>query len=59
MNLVITCSDKKCVVVSTLQSLIGVASSHLFKYYVIVMMYLSLDLLVGGLIGITQCISHL
>jgi hypothetical protein len=58
-NLVITYSNKKCVVVSALQSLTGVASAHLVKYFVAVMMYLAPDLLVGGLIGLKKYISHL
>jgi hypothetical protein len=50
-NIVITYSNKKCVGVSALQSLTSVSSSHLFKYSVVVMIYISLDILVGGLIG--------
>jgi hypothetical protein len=57
-NLVITCSNKKCVVVSVLQYLTGVASSYLVKYSIVVMIYLALDLLAGGLIGPTKSIAH-
>jgi hypothetical protein len=55
---VITCSNKKGVVVFVLQSLTGVASSHLVKYSVALMIYLSPDIFVGGLIGPTKSISH-
>jgi hypothetical protein len=55
---VITCSNKKCVIVSTLQSLTGVAFSHLVKYYVALMMYLSVDIPFCGLIGLTKSIAH-
>jgi hypothetical protein len=58
LNLVITFSNKKCVVVSAMQSLIGVAYAHLVKYFSMVMMYLAHDLLIGGLIGLTKSISH-
>jgi len=55
---VITFSNKKCVVVSALQYLIGVAYSHPVKYFVTVMMYLAPDLLVGVLIGPAKYFSH-
>jgi hypothetical protein len=58
-NRVITCSNRKCDVVSTLQSFIGVASAHLDKYSIAVIMYLALVLFVGGLIGPTNSITHL
>jgi hypothetical protein len=56
---VITCSNKNCVVVSALQYFTGDAYAHLVKYYVTVIIYLALDLFVGGLIGPTKSISHL
>jgi hypothetical protein len=59
LNLVITCSNKKYVIVFALQSLNCVASAHLVKYYVAVMMYFAPDLLVGGLIGPKKSITHL
>jgi hypothetical protein len=58
-NLVITFLNKKCVIVSALQSLTGLASSHLFKYSVLVMIYLDSSLIFGGLIGSKKSISHL
>ena len=58
-NIVITCSNKKCVDVSMLQSFTGVASTHIVKYSIGVMMYLAPILFVGGLIGPTKSISHL
>jgi hypothetical protein len=58
-NIVITFSNKKCVVVSALQSFTGAASAHIVKYFVAVIMYLAPDLFVGGLIGLTKFVSHL
>jgi hypothetical protein len=58
-NLVITCLNKKCVVLSTLQSFTGVASTHIVRYFVTVIMYLAPIIFVGGLIGPTKYISHL
>jgi hypothetical protein len=58
-NLVITCSNKKCVVVSALQSFTGVASTHLVRYLIVVIMYLYPVLFVGGLIGPKKSIAHL
>jgi hypothetical protein len=58
-NLVITCSNKKCAVVSALQSFTGAASTHLVRYSIAVMMYLAPVLLAGGLIGPTKSIAHL
>jgi hypothetical protein len=57
-NIVITCSNRKCVFVSALQSFTGVSSAHLVKYYVLVMIYLAPNLLAGGLIGPTKFIAH-
>jgi hypothetical protein len=51
--------NKKCAIVSTLQSITGVASSHRVRYFVVVMMYLAPDLLVGGLIGPMKSMAHL
>jgi hypothetical protein len=47
------------IAVFALQSFTIVASTHLVKYYVVVMIYLSPDLLGGGLIGPTKYTSHL
>ena len=47
-NLVITCSNKKCAMVSVLQSFTGAASTHLVRYSVTMMMYISPVPLVGG-----------
>jgi hypothetical protein len=58
-SLVITCSNKKCATVSALQSFTGKASTHLVRYSVMVMMYLGLVLLDGGLNGPTKSIAHL
>jgi hypothetical protein len=57
-NLVITCSNKKFVAVFVLESLTSVASSHIVKHYVKVMMYLAPHLFNGGWIGPTKSISH-
>jgi hypothetical protein len=56
--MVITCSNRKCVFVYALQSLTGVASSPLVKYYVIVIIYIAHDIFVGGFIGTTKYNSH-
>jgi len=40
----------KCDVVSALQSFTGVTYVDIVKYYVAVMIYIALDLFVGGLI---------
>jgi hypothetical protein len=40
-------------------SVTGVASAHLVKYFVAMIMYLAPDLLVDGLIGPTKSIAHL
>jgi len=58
-NLVITFSNKKCATVSVLQSFTGVASTHLVRYSIMVMMYLAPVLLDGGLMGPTKSIAHL
>jgi hypothetical protein len=58
-NLVITCSNRKCVVVSSLQSFTGETSTHLVKYSVVVIMYLAPVIFAGGLIGPTESISIL
>jgi hypothetical protein len=58
-NRVMTYSNKKCIVVSALQSFTGVASTHLVRYYVMVIMYLDPVLFAGGLIGPKNYISHL
>jgi hypothetical protein len=50
-NRVMNYSNKKCIVVSTLQSLTGATSTHLVRYYVMVIMYLAPVLFAGGLIG--------
>jgi hypothetical protein len=58
-NLVITCSNIKCVVVSALQSFTGVASTHIFRYSIVVIIYLTPIILAGGLMGPTNSITHL
>jgi hypothetical protein len=58
-NQVITCSNKKCVIVFALQSFTGATYAHLVRYSVAVIMYLASILFVGGLIGPTNSISHL
>jgi hypothetical protein len=58
-NRVITCSNKKCVVVFALQSFTGAAFAHLVRYFVVVIMYLASILFDGGLIGPTKSIFHL
>jgi hypothetical protein len=58
-NRVITYSNKKCVAVSALQSFTGAAFTHLVRYFVALLMYLSLVLFAGGLIGSMKSISHL
>jgi hypothetical protein len=58
-NLVIAFSNRNHVVVSTVQSITSVASTHLVKYSVAVMMYLSPNLLNYGLIGPTNSMDHL
>jgi hypothetical protein len=57
-NLVITYSNKKCEVVSMLQSFTGVDFAHLVRYLVVMIMYLTPVLLAGGLIGPTKSFSH-
>ena len=58
-NLVITCSNKKCVAVSALQCFTGAASTHFVRYSVAVMIYIAPVHLVGGLIGPTKSTAHL
>jgi hypothetical protein len=55
---VITYSNKKCVVVSTLQSFTSASSAHLVKYFFEAIIYLSPEIFDGGLIGPTKSISH-
>jgi hypothetical protein len=56
---VITFSNKKCDVVSALKYFTGVASYHIVKYSIAVIIYLAPDLFAGGLIGHTKSVSHL
>jgi hypothetical protein len=49
----------KCATVVALQSLTALASTHLVKYYVIVIMYLALVHFPGGFIGPTKSMVHL
>jgi hypothetical protein len=42
-----------------LQSFVVVSLAYLFKYYVVVIMYLSLDILDGGLISPIKSTTHL
>jgi hypothetical protein len=58
-NLVITCSNRKCAVVSALQYFTGAASTHLVRYSIMVIIYLTPVLLAGGLMGPTKSITHL
>jgi hypothetical protein len=51
-------SNMNCVVVAALQSLTALASSHLVKYFVIVMMYQVPLCFPSGLIGPTKSIAH-
>jgi hypothetical protein len=57
-NLVITFSNKKCVVFSMLQYFTSVASADVVKYSVMVIRYLAPKIFVGGLIGPIKYISH-
>jgi hypothetical protein len=59
MNHVNTLLNRNHATIFKMQSMNGVASSHLVKYYVVVIMYLTLDLLVDGLIGPTKSMTHL
>jgi hypothetical protein len=52
--MVIAYSNRKCVVVSTLQSLTSATFAHIVKYFFTVMIYLDLNIFVGGLIGLLQ-----
>jgi hypothetical protein len=58
-NHVTTLLNRNRTIVSVFQSVIGVASAHQVKYYVTVIMYLTHDLLVDGLIDPTKSIAHL
>jgi hypothetical protein len=51
-------SNMKHAAVVALQSLISLASAHLVKYYVAVIMYLSRVCFPGGLIGPTKSMAH-
>jgi hypothetical protein len=51
-------SNMKRTTVFSLQSLTALASSHLVKYYVVVIMYLSLVCFLGGFIGPTKSMAH-
>jgi hypothetical protein len=55
---VITFSNKKCGVVYALKSFTGVASTHVVKYFIAIIIYLAPDLFASGLIGPTKSISH-
>jgi hypothetical protein len=58
-NLVTTLSNINHPAVSAMQYETCAASSHVFKYYVAMIIYLSHDLLVGGMIGPTKSITNL
>jgi hypothetical protein len=58
-NRVMISSNIDHAVVFALQSLTSLASAHIVKYSVIVMMYLSLVHFLGGLIGPMKSIAHL
>jgi len=57
-NLVIISSKMNCPIVVALQSLNALASSHLVKYYVTMIIYLDPVCLPGGLIGSTNSMAH-
>jgi len=57
-NMVINFSNKKCVDVSTLQSLNGASFSHLVKYSATIMIYLATEIFAGESIGPTNSIYH-
>ena len=48
-----------CAAVAASQFLTALASAHLVRYYVPMMMYLAPDHFLGGLIGPKKSISHL
>ena len=52
-------SKMNCAAVAASQFLTALASAHLMRYYVPVMMYLALVHFPGGLIGPTKTIAHL
>jgi hypothetical protein len=58
-NYITMFSNKKCRIDSALHSITGVTSAHRFRYYVVVVMHLSHDILVGGFIGPMKSISYL
>jgi hypothetical protein len=58
-NILTTFSNRNHVAVFVIQSVTSVASAHLVKYYVTVIIYLGYDLLASGLIGPMKSISHL
>jgi hypothetical protein len=51
-------SNMRHAIVVALQSLTALASTHLVKYYVIVIMYLAPVCFPGGFIGPTKSMSH-
>jgi hypothetical protein len=51
-------SNMKCATVVSLQSLTALASAHLVKYYVTIIMYLALVHFPGGFIGPTKSMNH-
>jgi hypothetical protein len=51
-------SNMKCIVVVALQSLNSLTSSHLVKYSIVVMMYLTPVLFPSGFIGPTKSMAH-
>jgi hypothetical protein len=57
-NLVMVSSKMNYTAVAALKSLTSLASSHLVKYYVVVIMYLAPVHLPGGLIGPTKSMAH-
>jgi len=57
-NLEIMFSKINLVAVSIVQSLMGVSSAHLVKYFVAVIMYLARECLVGGIMGPMKSIAH-
>jgi hypothetical protein len=51
-------SKMNCVAIAALQSLTALASTHLVKYFVGVIIYLAPVRLPGGLIGPTKSMAH-
>ena len=59
LNHVTTLSNINYTAISVVQFVTSVVYAHLVKYSIAVIMYLSRDPLVDGLIGFTRSIAHL